>query len=221
MVSIVYSTKNRLRKVARYVSGIVFGLMLVIGLEYLLNYFFGVVFDVSQEILFFALISFFSLVLAVLSLNVDLTQNSKWRLLLSFIFWSVISFMSGFYASVSAVQVIDESLFPIVSFLAQVWKSYILLFFTCVNFISASFLFHKIANAIQVDTIEWFKRGYGTDGDPPKVSLSPVAKKILFGLIAQLTVNVLIYAYGSPEAFFNQMSIYLQDLVNFISGAVK
>jgi hypothetical protein len=218
MVSIVYSKKNRLRKVGRYISGIVFGLMMIIGLEYTLDFFLGVEFDVSQEILFFALISFFSLVLAVLSLNIDLTKNSKWRLLLSFIFWSIVSFMSGFYASVSAVQVIDENLFPIVSFLAQIWKSYILLFFTCVNFISASLLFHKIALAIQTDTIEWFKRGFGNDGDPPKVSLSPVAKKILFGLIAQLTVNVLIYAYGSPEAFFTQMSIYLQDLVNFISG---
>lgn len=185
----------------------------------MLNYFFGVVFDASQEILFFALISFLSLTLAVLSLNVDLTKNSKWRLLVSFVFWSVVSFVTGFFASVSAVQVIDETIFPVVSFLAQIWKSYLLLFFTCVNFISASFLFHKIALAIQTDTIEWYKRGFGADGDPPKVSLSPVAKKILLGLVAQLVMNVLIYAHGSPEAFFTQMTVYFNNFFNMIGVA--
>ncbi|MHA1793879.1 MAG: hypothetical protein ACTSVI_14645 [Promethearchaeota archaeon] len=173
-------------------------------------------FESSQEILFHSLISFFALIMAILSLNTDLNVQGKWKLLTSFIFWSAISFLSGFYASISAIKIINQEIFPIVNFLARIWKSYLLLFITCVNFISASMLFHRLANAIQTDTIEWFKRGFGADEDPPKISLAPVAKKILFGLISQLVLNMVIYAYGSPEIFFAEMSHYIQDFLGLI-----
>ncbi|MHA1679795.1 MAG: hypothetical protein ACTSUE_02230 [Promethearchaeota archaeon] len=212
---IASSWKNKLLAISRFGRAAVLTLFIIIGVEYVLTFTIGYTFQESQEVLLFSLISFFSLVMAILALNIDLTKKAKWRLLASFIVWSSISFLSGFYASISAVEIIDESVFPIVDFLAKVWKSYLLLFITCVNFISASLLFHRIANAIQVDTIEWFKRGFGNDGDPPKVSLSPVARKILLGLASQLALNLVIMSMGGAEEFFTQISTWMSDLMGF------
>ena len=211
-------SKYILAKISNYTTGIVVSMIILLGIEYSLQEFLGFSFDNAQMILFLSLISFFSLVRAILSLNVDLTSGPrmKWRLLGGFILWSVVSFVAGTYASLYAIEIIDEALFPIVSFLARIWKSYMLLFITCVNFISATLLFHKIANAIQIDTIEWYKRGFGDDGDPPRANLAPVAKKILLGLISQLTLNVVIFAFGSPEIFFQQMSVYFQDILALV-----
>jgi len=211
-----------LGKLASYSSAIVVSLFLIMILEAVLAVYTGFVFDEAQVVLFFALISFFSLVRAILSLNVDLTLGSRWRLRMigTFTTWSVVSFFCGFYASVSVVHLIDKTVFPIISMLAYIWKSYMLLFITCVNFVSAIMLFHKLVTAIQIDTVEWFKRGFGDDGDPPKVCLTPIARNIMIGLIAQFALNVAMFAYGSPEAFFQAINIYLNDLMKLFGFAI-
>lgn len=218
MMSHALLTKRILAKASHYTTTIVFSLLAIIGVEYLIMTFTPFPMDDAHLILLSSLVSFFALVRAILALNVDLStkRSAKWRLLLAFIFWSVVSFGAGFYASYSAVTIIDASVFPVVSFLAQVWKSYLLLFITCVNFIGATFLFHRIINAIQVDTIEWFKRGFGGDGDPPAANLAPVAKKILLGLTAQLVLNVIIYMYGSPDAFFQALAGYAREILAIV-----
>ncbi len=210
--------KHRLQRVSNYTSAIVVSLFLLLALEFALASTIGYSFGMAQVILFSSLISFFSLMRAILSLNTDLTSGNKmkWKLLLNFTFWSVLSFVAGFYASMSAVRLIDQTVFPIVSFLAYVWKSYLLLFVTSTNFIGAIFAFHRIANAVQIDTIEWFKRGFGADGDPPRANLSPVAKKLLVGLIAQLALNIAIYAYGSPEAFFSGLTDAIREVLSLV-----
>lgn len=215
-VMTAHSWKKKLQAFSRFGKAAVITLFIIIGVEYVLSHAIGFTFEKAQEILFFGLISFFSLVMAILALNIDLTVKNKWKMLGTFVLWSVVSFLTGFYASYSAVGLIDETVFPIINFLARIWKSYLLLFITCVNFISASFLFHKIARAIQLDTIEWFKRGFGDDGDPPKVSLSPVARKILLGLVSQLVLNIAIMSLGGPEEFFTKISIHFKDLLVFL-----
>lgn len=218
-MALVYGTKHKMSRMATYTTGIVVGLFSILGAELVLSATLDVPFDKGQQILFFAMISFFSLVRSILCLNIDLSNGPrvKWRLFASFIGWSILSFAAGFYASIEAVKVIDETVFPVVDTLARIWKAYILFFLTAANFVSATFMFHKIVNAVQVDTIEWYKRGFGDEGiDPPRANLAPVAKKILAGLLAQLVFNFVIYAvYGTPEAFFGQLQVYFQEILAY------
>jgi hypothetical protein len=188
---------------------------MVIGIELALEVYAKVQFDEGQVILLYSIISFFALVRAILSLNLDLTLGgrAKWKLLFTFTAWSIVAFVTGAYASVSAAQLINNQVFPIISMLAYVWKSYLMVFITCINFVTAIILFHKLASAIQVDTVEWFKRGFGNEGDPPKVSLTPIARNILIGLIAQFALNLAMFAYGSPDAFFTAMGTYAHQIV--------
>jgi len=217
-VIIFISWKYKLQRLSQYTTSIVIVLALVISLEFLLERLFSMQFDAGTQILFLALISFFSLLRAILSLNTDLTMASrvKYKLLFGFIFWSCLSFATGFYASFQAMEAVDDSIFPVVTFLAYIWKSYLLLFITCVNFIGAIFTFHKIANMVRIDTIEWFKRGFGQDGDPPKVCLTPIARKIVIGLISQLILNAAIFAFGSPESFFSAVTRLAQNALLFV-----
>ncbi len=220
---LAYGSKYKLSRLSTYMTGIVAGLFTIIGIELVLSVTIGVPFEQGQQILFFAMISFFALVRSILCLNIDLANGPriKWKLFASFVGWSVLSFVAGFYASIEAVKVIDETVFPVIDTLARIWKAYILFFLTAANFVSATFMFHKIVNAVQVDTIEWFKRGFGDEGvDPPRANLSPVAKKILAGLVAQLAFNFVIYAvYGTPEAFFGQLQVYVQDIFAYFGIA--
>src|SRR5271157_4570613 len=187
--------KMRLSKIANYSSAIVVSLFLIMGMEVALWYYWNLPVETSQILLFCALISFFALVRAILALNVDIALGSrmKWKMLLSFTGWSVISY---------------------------IWKSYLLLFVTCVNFVSAILLFHKLAMAIQIDTVEWFKRGFGSDGDPPKISITPIARNIMIGLIAQFVLNVVMFAFGSPEAFFQAMTLYAKELLHLFGFTI-
>lgn len=214
--------KLRLSKVAGYSTATVVSLFLIMGMEVALWYYWGVSIDASQIILFCALISFFALVRAILALNVDINFGSrmKWKMLLTFTGWSAISFICGAYASVSAVHIVNNSVYPVISMLAYIWKSYLLLFVTCINFVSAILLFHKLAMAIQIDTVEWFKRGFGGDGDPPKISITPIARNIMIGLIAQFVLNVVMFAYGSPEAFFQAMTLYAKDMLKLLGFTI-
>ncbi|HME53080.1 MAG TPA: hypothetical protein VKM55_12740 [Candidatus Lokiarchaeia archaeon] len=214
--------KMRLSKIANYSSAIVVSLFLIMGMEVALWYYWNLPVETSQILLFCALISFFALVRAILALNVDIALGSrmKWKMLLSFTGWSVISFICGAYASVSAVHVVNTTVFPVISMLAYIWKSYLLLFVTCVNFVSAILLFHKLAMAIQIDTVEWFKRGFGSDGDPPKISITPIARNIMIGLIAQFVLNVVMFAFGSPEAFFQAMTLYAKELLHLFGFTI-
>ncbi|NMC08584.1 MAG: hypothetical protein GYA24_25470 [Candidatus Lokiarchaeota archaeon] len=222
MTSLAYG-KQKLSRLATYTTGIVAGLFTILAVELVLSAVIHMPFDKGQQILFFAMISFFALVRSILCLNIDLTNGPriKWKLFASFVGWSIISFAAGFYASIEAVKVIDETVFPVIDTLARIWKAYILFFLTAANFVSATFMFHKIVNAVQIDTIEWFKRGFGDEGiDPPRANLAPVAKKILLGLIAQLAFNFVIYAvYGTPEAFFGQMQVYVQGIFSYFGIA--
>ena len=212
----------RLSKFANYSTAIIVSLLLILCMEAALWYYWALPIEASQIILFCALISFFALVRAILSLNVDIALGSrmKWRMLLSFTSWSVVSFLCGAYASVSAVHLVNTSIYPVISTLAYIWKSYLLLFVTCVNFVSAILLFHKLAMAIQIDTVEWFKRGFGVDGDPPKISITPIARNIMIGLIAQFALNVLMFTYGSPELFFKAMTLYAQELLKLFGFTI-
>jgi len=216
MIALAYGSKYKLSRLAVYTTGIVAGLFTILSVELLLSVAIGMPFDKGQQILFFAMISFFALVRSILCLNIDLANGPriKWKLFASFVGWSILSFAAGFYASIEAVKVIDESVFPVIDTLARIWKAYILFFLTAANFVSATFMFHKIVNAVQVDTIEWFKRGFGDEVvDPPRANLAPVAKKILAGLVAQLVFNFVIYTvYGTPEAFFGQLQFYIQEI---------
>jgi hypothetical protein len=191
---------------------------MIMGMEAALWYYWGLPIDASQIILFCALIAFFALVRAILALNVDIALGSrmKWKMLVTFTGWSVVSFICGAFASVSAVHFVNNTMFPVVSTLAYIWKSYLLLFVTCVNFVSAILLFHRIAAAIQIDTVEWFKRGFGNDGDPPKISITPIARNIMVGLIAQFVLNMVMFAYGSPEAFFQAMTSYAREIMSLL-----
>jgi hypothetical protein len=219
IIALAYGSKYKLSRLATYMTGTVVGLFSIIGVELVLSVVMGVPFDKAQQILFFAMISFFALVRSILCLDIDLANGPriKWRLFASFVGWSILSFAAGFYASIEAVKVIDATVFPVIDTLARIWKAYILFFLTAANFVSATFMFHKIVNAVQVDTIEWFKRGFGDEGvDPPRANLAPVAKKILAGLVAQLVFNFVIYAvYGTPEAFFGQLQVYMQDIFSY------
>jgi hypothetical protein len=219
MIALTYGSKYKLSRLATYMTGIVAGLFTILAVELVLAVVIDMPFDKGQQILFFAMISFFALVRSILCLNIDLANGPriKWKLFASFVGWSILSFAAGFYASIEAVKVIDETVFPVIDTLARIWKAYILFFLTAANFVSATFMFHKIVNAVQVDTIEWFKRGFGDEGiDPPRANLTPVAKKILLGLVAQLVFNFVIYAvYGTPEAFFSQIQVYFQDIFSY------
>jgi len=213
---LAYGSKYKLSRLATYTTGIVAGLFTILAVELVLSATIGVPFEHGQQILFFAMISFFALVRSILCLNMDLVNGPriKWKLFATFVGWSILSFAAGFYASIEAVKLVDETVFPVIDTLARIWKAYILLFLTAANFVSATFMFHKIVNAVQIDTIEWYKRGFGDEGvDPPRANLAPVAKKILLGLVAQLAFNFVIYAvYGTPEAFFGQLQVYMQQI---------
>ncbi len=71
--------KHRLQRVSNYTSAIVVSLFLLLALEFALASTIGYSFGMAQVILFSSLISFFSLMRAILSLNTDLTSGNKMK----------------------------------------------------------------------------------------------------------------------------------------------